>query len=100
MSPDLITADTLRWVNVVLAMLVVILMITGSMRRWGSLPARLRRVVPWVIATYVVIAYGSGEVAASGADVDPGIRVVLLILVLLGLVVALAWRISDDTYEP
>lgn len=99
MIPDVFTADILRWINVALAMIVVILMITGSMHRWAVMPARLKRVIPWVVATYVVIAYGSGEVAASDADVDPGIRVVLLILVLLGLVVALAWRITDDTYD-
>lgn len=92
-------ADFLRWTNVVLAMLVVALMITGTIRRWAVMPGRLRRVIPWVIGTYVVIAYGSGEVAASSTDVDPGIRVLLLILILLGLVVALLWRMHDDTYD-
>lgn len=91
--------DVVRWLNVALAALVVVLLIAGSMRRWHVMPERMRRIVPWVIATYVVIAYGSGEVASAEEPVDPGLRVTMLVLVLVGLVIALMYRIDDDHYD-
>lgn len=87
--------DALRWVNAGIASLVVVLMTTDAIYRWDTLTARMQRVVPWVICTYVVIAYGSGEVAAQEAHVEPGLRVTFLSLTLIGLVIALLYRMSD-----
>lgn len=92
-------ADPLRWLNVVLAAVVVVLMTAGAIRRWDVMPSRLRRIVPWVIATYVLIAYGSGEIAADPEPVDPGLRVLILVLLLVGLIVALLYGIDDDDYS-
>jgi hypothetical protein len=91
------TWDLLRWVNVVLATAVVAMLVAGSIHRWPTMPARIRRIVPWTIATYVVIAYGSGE--AAHQDTPAGVRVVLMMCVLAGAVVALAYRIDDDDYS-
>lgn len=90
-------ADWMRWLNVILAGLDVLLLVAGSIARWDHMPARLRRIVPWVIATYVVIAYGSGEAARQ--DTPAGVRVALTACVLSGLMVALLYRIGDDDYS-
>ena len=89
--------DWLRWANVVLAMIAVALLVTGSIARWSVMPKRIRRIVPWVIATYVVLAYGSGEAARQ--DTPAGVRVAMTTCVLLGLIVALMFRIGDDDYD-
>lgn len=93
------TWDWLRWVNAGLAGLVVVLLIMGAVARWDHMPARFKRIVPWVILTYVILAYGSGEVASAPADVDPGLRVGLLAGNLTGLLVALLWRFDDPDYS-
>lgn len=97
MTPE--TWDWLRWVNVVLSGLVVVLLVMGATARWDHMPARFKRIVPWVILTYVIIAYGSGEVATSSETVDPGLRVGLMMLNLTGLIVALVWRMDAPDYD-
>ena len=93
--------EWLRWVNCGLAMLVVVLLVMGTVARWHQMPAGFRRLVPWVIATYVVIAYGSGEVATAEDPIDPGFRVFLMTLVLTGLAISAMWRIGEPDYgEP
>lgn len=89
--------DWLRWANVALAGLVVMLLVMGTIARWRVMPGRLRRIVPWIICTYVVLAYGSGEAARQ--DTPPGVRVALTACVLSGLVVALLYRIGEDDYS-
>lgn len=89
--------DIVRWINVALSSLVVALLIAGSVTRWNVMPQRFKRIAPWVIATYVIIAYGSGEAATS--NTSPGFRVILLALALIGLVIALLYRIGDETYD-
>lgn len=89
--------DMVRWFNVVLSSVVVALLIAGSVMRWDVMPKRFRRITPWVISTYVIIAYGSGEAATS--NTSPGYRVLLLALTLIGLVIALLYRIGDETYD-
>lgn len=89
--------DTLRWLNVGLSMVVVAALVAGAFHRWHVMPKRFQHITPWVIGTYVIIAYGSGE-AAAAAD-EPGLRVALLTLDLIGLVIALLYRIDDDTYD-
>ena len=89
--------DTLRWLNVGLSMVVVAALVAGAFYRWHMMPKRFQHITPWVIGAYVIIAYGSGEAAA--ADVEPGLRVALLNLDLIGLVIALLYRIGDDTYD-
>lgn len=90
--------DALRWFNVAASCLVVILLTAGTIRRWDIMPPRFRRMAPWVIATYAVIAYGSGEVAAAPSHVPPGIRVALMSLTLIGLLVAALYGFDDETY--
>lgn len=97
MSPEL--WDWLRWVNAALAGLVVALLIAGAVARWTHMPQRFKRITPWVIFTYVILAYGSGEVAAADDPVDPGLRVGLLVLNLCGLIVALVWRMDAPDYD-
>lgn len=94
-----VDADALRWANVGLAAVVVVLLTAGATMRWRVMPKRLKRIVPWVILTYVIIAYGSGEIAVSTTAVDPGVRVVLMILNLLGLTIALLYGIDDEDYD-
>lgn len=91
--------DWLRWVNVALAGTVVVLLVAGAVARWDHMPSRFKRISPWVILTYVILAYGSAEVATSTEQVDPGLRVGLLVLNLCGLLVALVWRIGDADYS-
>lgn len=97
MTPDV--WDWMRWANALLAGVVVMLLVAGTVARWHVMPARFRRIAPGVIGTYVIIAYGSGEIAASAVDVDPGLRVALLMVDLLGLVVALLWGFADPDYD-
>lgn len=94
MSPEM--WDWLRWANIALSGLVVVLLTMGAVARWDHMPRRFKRMTPWVIFTYVIIAYGSGE--ALSQDVDPGLRVGLMLLNLCGLVVALVWRMGDPDY--
>lgn len=94
-----IDVDWFRWANVLMAGIVVLLLTAGAVARWHVMPARFRRITPWVIATYVVIAYGSGELAASSQHVDPGLRVWLLLIDLAGLLVALAWGFRATDYD-
>ncbi len=89
--------DVVRWVNVALAMTTVALLIAGAVFRWQVMPKRFQRITPWVIGTYVVIAYGSGEAATM--DARPGLRVALVTLNLIGLVIALLYRIGDESYD-
>lgn len=81
--------DVLRWVNAVMSALVVVLLLVDFIRAWPTLRVRERRVWPWIIMTYVVLAYGSGEIAASEHPVSPGVRVGVLALTIIGLAVAL-----------
>lgn len=87
--------DWMRWVNAGLAGLALMLLTLETTRRWDQMNRRLRRLVPWVLATYAVIAYGSGELAASAQRVDPGLRVGLMLVVLLGLAGALGLNVRD-----
>lgn len=89
--------DIVRWFNVALSSVVVALLIAGAVARWDVMPKRFRRITPWVVSTYVIIAYGSGEAATSSTS--PGYRVLLLALTLIGLVIALLYRIGDETYD-
>ena len=88
--------DVVRWANALIASGIVMVMTMDSIHRWSTLTKRMQRVVPWVVMTYVVIAYGSGEVAAQDPPVQPGLRVVLMSLTLIGLVIALVYRLSDE----
>lgn len=97
MSPEV--WDWLRWVNAGLSGVVVVLLVAGAIARWDKMPKRFQRIAPWVILTYVILAYGSGEVASSPTDVDPGLRVGLLMGNLAGLLVALLWRFNDPDYS-
>lgn len=96
LEPDWWTA--FRWANVALSSTAVVLMIVGSFRHWDVLTLRVKRIIPWVVMTYVVIAYGSGELATTDPPVPPGIRVMMAFLTLTGLVVALlfAGHGADD----
>jgi hypothetical protein len=89
--------DALRIFNVIASIVVVALLFMGAIARWDEMPLRFKRITPWVIGTYVVIAYGSGEAFAN--DVEPGYRIVLLSANLLGLIVSLVYRMGDRTYE-
>lgn len=89
-------ADLARWLIVLIAGLDVVLMTAGSIKRWDTFTPRLRRIIPWVVMTYVTIAYGAAEVAANKTPVPPGLRVPFMALVLLGLFVALVYRIDED----
>lgn len=89
--------EWLRWANVALSSLVVVLLVMGAVTRWDHMPARFKRITPWVILTYVIIAYGSGEALAQ--DVEPGLRVGLMLLNLCGLLVALVWRMHAADYD-
>lgn len=86
--------EWIRVVNVALAALVVMVLIAGAIRHWHQFTPRLQRITPWVVATYVVLAYGSGEAAKQGTP--PGIRVALTACVLMGLLIALTYRFTDD----
>jgi cation transport ATPase len=95
---DAITSwEFLRWVNMIGAVLVVTLLIAGTMKRWAVMPGRYKRMAPWVIATYVVIAYGSGEALAT--EVRPGYRIVMMTCVLLGLILALLYGLDDTELD-
>lgn len=91
--------EIVRWVNVTAALAVVTLMTASVIGRWDVTPRRLRRVYPLIIATYVIIAYGSGEIATSQTYVQPGLRVMLLLLVLIGLVAVLLFNMVADDEE-
>lgn len=88
--------SNLRLVNVAVAGLVVILFGLQMVRNWHTYPRRFKRTMPWVLSTYVVIAYGSGEAAADPHPISPGLRVALLLAVMAGLVVALLLNVHDD----
>lgn len=90
--------EVVRWFNAFAAAFVVVILVAGTVKRWDVMPARLQRIVPWVICTYAVIAYGSGEVASAGDAVSPGIRVAMLTLTLSGLIVALLYGFHDEDY--
>lgn len=95
MNPEM--WDWLRWANVALSCLVVVLLVAGATARWDHMPPRFKRITPWVICTYVIIAYGSGEALAT--DVEPGLRIGLMALNLCGLLVALVWRMHVPDYD-
>lgn len=95
----MIDPDLIRWFNVALAGAATVLLTMGTVRRWHVTPPRLKRTLPWVIATYAVIAYGSGEIAASSVDFPVGLRVAMMLLVLFGLVGSLLYGINDDDYS-
>lgn len=97
MISAILSWDFLRWANTIGAIIVVALLIAGTMARWHLMPPRYKRMSPWIISTYVVIAYGSGEALAS--DVEPGYRILMMFCVLLGLIVALVYRLEDDRLD-
>jgi hypothetical protein len=90
-----VNPDLIRWVCAGLAGIDVVLLTAGSYAHWHTFTPRMKRIVPWVLATYVVIAYGFGEVAGSRTPVPTGIRVPMFAVVLSGLLVALVYRIDD-----
>lgn len=91
-----VEADVLRWINVGLSGAVVSLLIIGALHRWDTMPRRYKRVTPWIIGTYAIIAYGSGEIAAGDLEVPLGLRVGMLMIDLAGLLIALLFGIGDD----
>lgn len=92
-------ADWFRYANAALASLVVLLLSLGATARWETMPSRFKRITPWVVMTYAVIAYGSAEIAVAPEPVDLGLRVILMALTLIGLVIALLYGITDDDYS-
>lgn len=93
---DFLNTDATRWTLVALSMLVVIALIVDAIVRWESLPKRFQRTTPWIIATYVVLAYGLGEVAYSRTELPLGLRLLLLAVVLVGLLAALVASVTHD----
>jgi hypothetical protein len=91
----ILTWDGLRWLNAALALVVVCLLTTGASIRWDTTPIRIKRMVPWIILTYSVIAYGSVEVALADGVAAPGLRVMFLTLNLSGLIVACLYGMGD-----
>lgn len=85
--------ELLRWANVVLAGVAVAVLVAGTMLRAERLTPRERRVRPWVVVVFGVIAYGSGEAAAQ--DSEGGLRVVFMTLALSGFLVAALYRFHD-----
>lgn len=96
---EFLNSDTMRWVNVAAASVVVSLLIAGTMCRWEEMPPRIRRIVPWVILTYVIVAYGHAEIAWSTDHPPEGYRLILSLLNLCGLIIALVYGFSDDDYD-
>lgn len=91
----LINWDVGRVVNAVLSSIVVMVMIMGLMRHWDEMPRKVRHIGPWVIGTYVIIAYGSGSLAAEPGDIPAGYRVGLMMLNLTGLLIVLLWHFDE-----
>lgn len=97
---DIQEIEFLRLVSVLLSMATASLLLASTIGRWKVMPLHLRRVMPWITATYFVIAYGSGEAYAQHAP--SGLRVLLLPLVLLGLIFALLYgmRLKNPFVPP
>lgn len=95
---EFINSDFVRWLNVAASCIVVALITMGTYARWEYLPPRFRRILPWIVMTYGIIAYGSAEVALSDAHPPQGYRVVMMLLTLCGLVIALLYGITDKGY--
>ena len=91
MSPELI--EVLRWVNVALSMLLLMVVVAATVLHLEQLTPREKRIRPWSLALLATIAYGSGEAAQQGATA--GIRTPILALVLTGLLLATCYRFRD-----
>lgn len=89
--------DVARVLNVFVSIIVVAMLMAGAVQRWDEMPLRFKRITPWVIGTYVVIAYGSGEALAN--NVEPGYRIILMLADLLGLAAALVYRMTETGYS-
>ena len=84
-----LTGDFLRVLNILLSLLVVFFLTLGTVAHWAEIPPRYQKMAPWIIA------YGSWEVANQAGDVPIGFRVALMMLDLIGLLIAIIWKIND-----
>lgn len=87
-------SEALRWANVLLAFLSLAAMTAIIVRRWDSLPRRLRRVAIGVCMLLATVAYGSGEAARQDAPL--GLRVVMAFVSLAVLAWAVLWPFDED----
>lgn len=87
--------EGVRVANMVLSLIAFGLMVMTAIAHWDEMPTRMRRIIPWVAATYGIIAYGTLEVLRSDVYVAPGMRVGLLAINLVGLLIAMLYRMND-----
>ena len=86
--------EALRLTNIGLSAIACHLLVVTMVRRWDSLTRRLRRITPWLCALLAYICYGTGESLAL--DVEPGPRIPVLTVVLIGLIWSILWRFNED----
>lgn len=92
-------APMVRLGTLILSMVVTAILTASTIGRWKVLPLHLRRVMPFVIAVFLIISYGSGEAYAQHAPL--GLRVYLMPLALLGLLVGLIYGMRlKNPFEP
>lgn len=87
----------LRYFNAAVSMLVVFGLTFMVLIKWSTLPVGVKRIAPWIVTTYVIIAYGSIEVARLDMQVPTGARVLLLSLNLVGLAGTLAFNFVETS---
>ena len=75
--------DVLRLLNIMLSVIAQVGLTMAVVFRWEEFTPRLRRITPWLISVFAVWCYGIGEQLAN--ETEPGLRVPLATLVLLGL---------------
>lgn len=90
--------DVLRWLNVFMAAGAASLLMASTIRRWEGLSPRVQRITVWFIVILLVIAYGSGEAAAQNAP--EGLRVIMMLLALAGLIGTLLYRFNERDSGP
>ena len=86
--------DTLRIANVALSGISCTLLIATLIRRWEKLPVRVQRIGAWVAGLLAVVCYAHAE--ALALDLEPGLRVPAMTIVLLGLIVSILYQFDRE----
>lgn len=92
---DLLNWDAGRVLNAAISSAVVIMMSMGLTLHWKEFPPKVRHIGPWVVGTYVIIAYGSATLAAEPGEIPAGYRVGFMMFDLIGLLIVLVWHFDE-----
>lgn len=86
-------AGPLRWFGAVVALIALFLWTASSAAQWEDFSGRSKRITVSICTLLGGLAYGLSEAASKG--VEPGPRVYVIVVTLMGLVGVLGYKFNE-----